>query len=124
MGILLSVRCLANGILEIIPRCGRVYRAAAYAGQNYRFRLPPNRYVVRLSGETSASLTLDLRCPCQSCVYVTLPLQANPGNAIQSFTLSDATYNLPINGVLLFTPANEKTRTNPVYKKARLFRAL
>ena len=106
MGILLYVRCLANGILEIIPRCGRVYRAAAYAGQTLRFCLKPGEYALRLSGDTTSSAFLDLRCPCQRCVYVTLPFQITTGDTPQSFTLSDATYRFPISGVLVFTPAN------------------
>lgn len=110
MRAVINVLCKTGGVLEIYAGCGRVYRTAAYAGQKYRFRLPPGEYALRLSGDTTSSAFLDLRCPCQSCVYVTLPLQINSGNAKQSFTLSDATYNLPINGVLFFTSPEIRNR--------------
>lgn len=106
MGMLLYVRCLANGILEIIPRYGRVYRAAAYAGQTLCFRLRPGEYVLRLTGDATSSAFLDLRCLFSRRVFVTLPLRIKAREAPQSFTLSDATYRLPISGVLSFDSAN------------------
>ena len=106
MGILLYVRCLANGILEIIPRCGHVYRAAAYAGQTLRFCLKPDEYALRLVGENASSAFLDLCHPCSRRVNVALPFRINAESMPQSFTLSDATYRLPISGVLSFTSPN------------------
>ncbi|MBO4539886.1 MAG: hypothetical protein J5781_06375, partial [Clostridia bacterium] len=100
---LLRVRCLTSGIIEIRPRCGRVLRAAAYAGQTLCFRLFPGEYALRLTGDTASSAFLDLRRPRSRCIFVTLPFRINTGDAPQSFTLSDATYRLPINGVLSFT---------------------
>ena len=106
MRILLYVRCLTSGILEIRPRCGRILRAAANAGQTLYFRLRPGEYILRLTGDATSSAFLDLRCLFSRRVFVTLPLRIKAREAPQSFTLSDATYRLPINGVLSFTSPN------------------